>query len=307
MSIFPWSKVSKSNKLDDEKSLETKEEDDDEEENNKEESDEEENDEEENEDESSEMFGELIDDIGGKYKIKLYKGPYEKILDIKSLDCNRKLVPSHVKEIKLGILKNKCLPTPLKIAKDKYDHYSMLDGHHRKEALRQIYKENKDFHITIRIELYEVDNIKDKDFNELYRIANNIIKFDLNDLPQLVIDNAVIKLKSYYPKLIKIKRKNKVRIPAIDRNILYNGLRDSKIAEDFKLDADDIKNVVININNWLSEQEQSYFDSDKKMTDSIFKDAKRKKFYLGLKTNKDGDYYNWFDKLRDFAKKYKKR
>jgi hypothetical protein len=253
---------------------------------------------------SSEIFGELIDDIGGKHNVKLYRGKYEKILDnIKDLPYNRKITDSHVKKIKSGILKDRCLPTPLKIARDKYDRLFLLDGHHRKKALDQISKENKDFHITIRIELYEVDDIKGEDCKELYRKSNSILPFEENDLPQLIISGTITKLKSYYPNLIKLKGKNSVTRPFVDENLIYNGIRDSKLGEDGKLDADDIKNIIININNWLSEQEQEYFDSD--ITDKMFESATDKEFFLGLKTKRNGDY-DWFDKLKEFAKKYKK-
>ena len=248
-----------------------------------------------------ELIGKPICELGGKYNINIHLILSKELLIIKDLHYNRRLNQDHIEEIKKGIMEDKCIADPIKIARDSYGNIRILDGHHRKNAIFKIDKESKgNEYVKVLISIYTVKDIDDEDTFTLYQKVNNIIKVDDKDLPQIIIIDGIKLIQLIFPKMIREKKKDRVNRPYIDHAVLYDRIRRSKIVEDYKLKANDLKNIILKVNDELSKKKLLYF----KVTEIMYKTAKENKCYLGLKLNKNKEY-EWLDSLIDYTKKYK--
>jgi hypothetical protein len=265
-------------------------------------------DEEDNEEElPKNRFGKLLDKIDGKnYKGGLYKISVSQLCKIAyHHPFNRKLNKTHIEEIKNGIIQDEMLTSTIKLIVDKNDDVYLLDGHHRYNALLSLSKKSKDaFQMDLYIEVYNVSEHDDENVVELFKKANNIKKMSLDDSPIIAISEALKKCVNKYKDMFKDKQDDKsVYRPRVNRNIVYNGIRDSKIVSKYNLTSTEIFNIIVYINNILAKKPKSFFGSDVKATH--YEKAKTNDFYLGLK--KKNDVYEWLNCLDLYVNDYKKK
>jgi hypothetical protein len=269
------------------------------------------NEESDNEEEISQSpinrFGKLLDLINGKkYRGGLYKISVSQLCKIAyHHPFNRKLNKTHIEEIKNGIIEDEMLTSTIKLIVDRNDDVYLLDGHHRYNALLSLNKKSKEaFDMSLYIEVYNVNEHDDEEVVELFKKANNIKKMSLDDSPIIAISEALKKCVIKFPDMFKDKQDDKsVYRPRVNRNIVYNAIRDSKIISKYNLTSTDIFNIIVYINNLLSKKPKSFFGSDVKATH--YEKAQDNGFYLGLK--KKNDIYDWLNCLDLYVNEYKKK
>lgn len=253
--------------------------------------------------------------INNSYYIHIV--PAKTYIKIKNWHGNRDIDPEHVELLKNVIYNqikegktnsiNWCGRTV--IVKDKKNNLLLIEGGHRRLAIKELLKEDDTLDMEFEIHLYEIDDIDDdEEISKLFFSINNQKAISADDLPENKINTVLGKLKGRFNKL----KSNGSLDEIISDVAKYPGMK-SKVfvshAKEYKLGkygtTDDIYEEICNYN---TERRIYYtglyekgklFKMYKDITEKNWKRVQKHGFYLGLESS-----YEWMD---DVVRKLKNK
>lgn len=183
--------------------------------------------------------------------------------------------------------------------KDKSTLIELFDGHHRRIALRNIFKNNKNFNIDIRVCIYNSDYPESPESKKLFRKFNILkpfnVDFNIMDIASSIINELNGKFNSSISNFTFIKdTQSSVYRPSLKKSTLneYIQKRLELLKNLYNINANDIqiKSIIQNFeryNNKFSKQNLDWFTSNEifgveKITQIMIEKAKKYKCFLGL-------------------------
>ena len=171
----------------------------------------------------------------------------------------------------------------------------LFDGHHRKKAFSDIFKQKSNFKSIIRICLIRSDKPGSSQTNILFRELNTRkpfeVDFTLNDISKLVISRLNDEFNNSITGFIFIKDKSESKIyrPSIQKHIINNSIQNrlDELKRRFNINRNHINiNLIINkfkaFNNEISKNKKKIRDDDKSISESMIDKASRNKCFLSL-------------------------
>ena len=254
------------------------------------------------EDNKEEKYTDLGEIIHTSRNMTMYLvHPIKVVENITKWTHNRALNDKHVKTIAEGVKKSKRLIGSLKAVKDDTKTITLIDGHHRQKALKNIFKENPDFNMDdVILEVYEVEDFDSEEVLDLFNDCNNVRNISDSEMPNLTCMNLMKKLKEKFPKLIV--KSEVCHKPALSEVTLIRKIK--TIIRTFKLTKEQMYNLIIEKNREYKEKSRSFFfpnekpEHKKKHTERYNK-ASNGNLYLGIKENRE---YYWLAEIVDSLK-----
>jgi hypothetical protein len=241
--------------------------------------------------------------------------PARMYIKIKNWYGNRDLDPEHVELLKNVIYNqikegktnsiNWCGRTV--VVKDKKNNLYLIEGGHRRLAIKELLEEDDTLEMEFEVHLYEVDDVSnDEEISKLFYSINNQKAVSAEDHPENKINAVLEKLKTKFN-----KEKSGVIAEIIGDNVMKPGIK-SKVfvsnAKEYELSkcgtADKIYEEICEYNNNRRKyytklyEEEKLFKMYKNITEKNWNRVKKHRFYLGLESN-----YEWMD---DIARKLRK-
>jgi len=183
--------------------------------------------------------------------------------------------------------------------KDKSTLIELFDGHHRRIALRNIFKNNNNFNIDIRICIYNSDYPESPESKKLFRKFNILKPFDVDfnimDIASLIINELNSKFNSSISNFTLIKdTQSTVQKPSIKQSIINECIqkRLELLKNRYNINANDIqiKSIIQNFeryNNKFSKKNLEWFTSNEtfgiaKISKNMIEKSTKHKCFLGL-------------------------
>ena len=226
------------------------------------------------------------------------------IENIKDYGVNLQIDETHCKNLTEALLR-KINPviheefTIIEYTKYKTDDVKSLcelfDGHHRKRAFLDIFKQKPKYKSVIRICLIKSDYPESSQTNMLFRELNTRkpfeIDFTLSDISKLVLSGLNDEFNNSITGFIFIKDKSDSHInrPSIQKHIINNVIlsRLDELKKRYNINKNHINiNVIIKnfiaFNNEISKNKKKLRDDDKSISESMIYKASRNKCFLSL-------------------------
>jgi len=184
-------------------------------------------------------------------------------------------------------------------SKDKSTLIELFDGHHRRIALRNIFKNNNKFNIDIRVCIYNSDYPESPESKKLFRKFNILKPFDVDfnimDITSLIIDELNSKFNSSISNFTLIKdTQSTVQKPSIKQSIINECIqkRLELLKNRYNINANDIQinSIIQNFeryNNKFSKKNLEWFTSNEtfgvpKISKNMIEKSTKHKCFLGL-------------------------
>lgn len=167
---------------------------------------------------------------------------------------NSPLNRSHIGNLKNDISKNNIIPMTLSLIHEKNDTLVLLDGHHRKSAIKELYDEGFNKNIPLIIHLYDIDSRNSDEAFELFRKLNNIKPFKTKIDMVKICSEIIQDLSGYYPNLFKEANREKgINRPHIHKNKFNDHLHKLLLEneDEYSIDKNQIVRKIIEYNNSL--------------------------------------------------------
>lgn len=171
----------------------------------------------------------------------------------------------------------------------------LFDGHHRKKAFLDIFRQQSEFKIIIRICLIQSDIPGSSQTNILFRELNTRkpfeVDFTLSDISKLIITGLNDEFNNSITGFIFIKDKSDAKIyrPSVQKHIINNIIlnRLDELKRRFNINKNHINiNLIINkfkaFNNEISKNKKKIREDDKSITEIMIDKAARNKCFLSL-------------------------
>lgn len=186
---------------------------------------------------------------------------------------NRKLRESHVKKIYQGIEASKFLIGTFTGVQDSQGKITLIDGHHRLEALRKLAKESPETILQFQdvyLQLFQVDEVDSHGTYNIFDACNTTRALEAKDMPELKVINVMKQMKDNFPKVFT---KTNAKRPRVNEKLFADKIK--AVTNRFpKVSAQDIYDTIMETNNELKEQKVKFFTGE--ISDSKKKDAKEK-------------------------------
>tara|TARA_B100000963_G_C22518672_1_gene621955 strand:- start:122 stop:922 length:801 start_codon:yes stop_codon:yes gene_type:complete len=170
------------------------------------------------------------------YNIYLFKQGRDFIDNIITWTYNNPLDINHVKSIKKQVMESPFLTGVFSVVKLQNDKVYLIDGHHRHQALKELYTEGKlEEDIPLEIHCYESDTIKSDNTLELFYKLNHTKPFKVGEEITIMTIRIIDYIEEKHPGIIRdISRK---RFPFIRKKTLNDSIQNRlKITKDFSYD-----------------------------------------------------------------------
>ena len=216
------------------------------------------------------------------------------VLDIKDLkhmnlypyrhqrECNN----THVNSLKEGIKKTGYLYHPIIVCHiPSRKEYSIIDGQHRFNALKEITKEDVEYNIKVQIDVIDINEDDDSMVMDVYRNVNTCEPINMK---QIVLEQDYVKfiqkLKNVFGKKVIVENKRKMKHYIIETDLKNEFMKRELLV---KYSFDVLLTRIIEINNELKEKMILL----NKLTDSEKERCAKTDFWLST------DFPNWLNKL----------
>ena len=226
------------------------------------------------------------------------------IENIKDYGENLQIDETHCKNLADSLL-SKVNPviheefTIIEYTKYKTDDFKSLcelfDGHHRKRAFLDIFKQKSKFNSVIRICLIRSDYPESRQTNMLFRELNTRkpfeVDFTLSDISKLIMTRLNDEFNNSITDFVFIKDKSdsKVYRPSIQKHIINNAIlsRLDELKKRYNINKNHLNiNLIIKnfiaYNNDISTNKKKIRDDDKTIKETMINKASRNKCFIGL-------------------------
>ena len=221
-------------------------------------------------------------------------------------DHNNTLNKDHVQDLKQKIKQNKSgiLKGTFSIIKFKDNTIILMDGHHRLQALEELYEEkdfDEDFEFFVEVNALDIEHSQTDDkVLEVFRRLNNTKPFNNNMSKTVNNRNIMIKVEDKWKHLFsKTKEKKRNKFPYLNKEGFSQALR--KMLDDIEnVDEESIFNKIVEHNRKLRSEPLVYLKKlYPKLSDDEHKkketQLKKNKCYLGMLSS--DTEYEWLNKL----------
>ena len=171
----------------------------------------------------------------------------------------------------------------------------LFDGHHRKKAFLDIFRQKSKFNSVIRICLIRSDYPESRQTNMLFRELNTRkpfeVDFTLSDISKLVMTRLNDEFNNSITDFVFIKDKSdsKVYRPSIQKHIINNVIlsRLDELKKRYNINKNHLNiNLIIKnfiaYNNEISTNKKKIRDDDKTIKETMINKASRNKCFIGL-------------------------
>jgi hypothetical protein len=224
-----------------------------------------------------------VQEIFGNDKIKLNLWNYQ-----------RPQYSNHIIDLE-SKLKNGRLYGSFSIVHDNSnDKLYLVDGQHRQRAIENYLKKNRNFHIKVQINIFEVEN--DLEVATIFEDINNIKVVTQPDTPSVEYIKIANKLQKKFKYAIRDSKKTCT--PYITKATLYIRLKEEDILKKHNITGNQLYEMIILENK----------NKKNEILDGVFNEQIREKFekYVKwLKTNKNVEHKR-YNKYTSFKKRYNK-
>ena len=247
------------------------------------------------------LFGEPVHSKNNSSLYVLSSKKTKKFIEnIKNHGNNLQIVKDHYKKIADELLKDENPELQhqfivVEYTKLKTDDVKslceLLDGHHRKRALTDIYKIKPNFKISITVRLIQSDMPDSSKTKILFRKLNIIKPFEVDFI---LSDKAILivqELKNYFKEFsnfIIIKDNTEAKRPSIKQNLINDSIlvRLTDLKNKFNINNNDI-NIKLIISNFVKyntkiKEHKLYLNNKQKISENTIEKAHKINFFLGL-------------------------
>lgn len=224
------------------------------------------------------------------YNIYLFKQGREFIEKIITWTYNNPLDPNHVLAIKNQILEIPYLTGVFSVVKLQNDKIYLIDGHHRHQALKELYEEGKlEEDIPMEIHCYDSDTIKSDKTLEIFYKLNHTKPFKVGEEITIMTIRIIDFIEEKYSGIIRdITRK---RFPFIRKKTINDSIQKRlKETKDFSYDKITQRIELINIH--YKKKAEALVKKQKQKWETANPVLKKTGFYLGLV-----DINTWISKV----------
>jgi hypothetical protein len=232
----------------------------------------------------------------------------------------------HIVELEQKLKNNRLYGSFSIVHNNENDKMYLVDGQHRQKAIENYLKKNKNYHIKVQINIFEVDN--DLEVATIFEDINNIKVVSQPDTPNVEYIKIVDKLQKKFKHAIRDSKRT--CIPYITKATLYIRLKEEDIFKRYNITGSQLYEMIISENEnkkdeilneifnkkiqekfynrieWLKKNKNirnkkyNKYNSFKKRYSKYIK-CQKSKFYLGLQQD-----FEWIDKLTQILEKNKK-
>lgn len=132
---------------------------------------------------------------------------------------NQPINRDHIDNIKLEISNEPCLTGVFTVIQLEDGKIYLLDGHHRQQAMLELYEEDFDVPIEITVHCYRSDTINSSGTTSLFHKLNNTKPFRVTNEVTITVIQIINYLESTYPGMIRDTSK-RANYPNIHKNSL---------------------------------------------------------------------------------------
>ena len=137
------------------------------------------------------------------YIIYLFPDCQKFLEKIKPWCFNQPTNRDHINNIKLEINNEPCLTGVFTVIQLEDGKIYLLDGHHRQQAMIELYKEDFDVPIEITVHCYKSDTINSSRTSSLFHKLNNTKPFSVGPVVTITVIQIIDYLETHYPGMIR--------------------------------------------------------------------------------------------------------
>lgn len=208
----------------------------------------------------------------------------ELVENIEEYAFNSPLNRNHIENLKTEISNDNIIPINISVICEKNENLVLLDGHHRKSAIRELYDEGFDKNIPLIIHLYNIDSRNSDDAFQLFRKLNNIKPFKTKIDMVKTCSEIIQDLSVYYPNIFKEANRDKgVNRPNIHKNKFNDYLHKLLLEneDEYSIDRNQIVRKIIEYNNSLK-SDSANKKKKYKITDKMYEKLLKIDCFLGI-------------------------
>lgn len=204
----------------------------------------------------------------------------EFITSIKPWTFNQPLKRKHIQKIKMELEKEPFLMGVFTVIQLKNDRLFLLDGHHRAQALCELYDNGFEHKIGIEVHCYQGDYINSKSTSSLFQKINNTKPFRMGPLVTDIVIRIINYLEVNFPKAIKNGR-TRSQCPYIHKKSLNDCLYQT-LNEMDSIDYNRIIRKVQDTNRKYRSKAKEIIRNSNKSWNIIYPRLEKTKFYPGV-------------------------
>ena len=193
---------------------------------------------------------------------------------------NQPINENHVNNIKLEVNNEPCLTGVFTVIQLEDGKIYLLDGHHRQQAMLELFEEDFDFPIEITVHCYKSDTINSSRTSTLFHKLNNTKPFHVTNEVTITVIQIINYLETHYPGIIR-DTSTRANYPNIHKKTLNECLYEH-LNQMESIEYDTIIRRLERINRNYKRSAKELVEKKKRDWSKTKTILERSKLYLGL-------------------------